>query len=177
MQVISVARLVAAATLTVASLLAVPVAANAAVVSPSHPVCDVVQSYKITSHSYSHLVQTVPTVQLLNKGKTTATLGTSVNITGSVSMTVSGNITTEESIIIASAKEQLGASVSVTLSGSWEVHASMSVRPGKVGYIKGGIFRVETIGTYTRIDQMCRTTKGTVTSYMPYHYGYITSGG
>jgi hypothetical protein len=177
MKSVSIRRWVSVVTLAVSSLLAVPVAANAAVVSPSHPICDDVQTYKITSHSYSHLVQTVPTVQLVNKGKTTATLSTGVTITGSVSMTVSGNITTEESIIIASAKEQLGASVTVTLSGSWDVHASMSVRPGKVGYIKGGIFRVQTIGTYTHLDELCRTTKATVTSYMPYHYGYITSGG
>lgn len=172
-----VARVVAIAGILVGSLSAFAAPAEAAPVQPNHVVCDPEQTYHITSHSYSHLKQTVPTVQLINKGHTTATLTTGVSITGSVSVSISGSITTEESVIVASAKEQLGASVTATLSGTWDVHASMSVRPGKVGYIKGGIFRVETKGTYTKIDQICRVTKGTVTAYLPYHYGYITSGG
>src|SRR5690349_18051073 len=65
----------------------------------AHPVCDDYQSYKITGYTLNHLIQLGPTVQLLNKGKTTATLGTSFAVTGSVSMSVSGNITTEESVI------------------------------------------------------------------------------
>ena len=145
--------------------------------TPDHLVCTDTQTYSITSHSANHLKQTVATVQLLNNAKTTATLSTNLTITGTVSMSVSGSLSVDEGIILASVKETITAQATKTLSVSQTVGASMTVRPGKVGYIEGGIFRVETAGSYEHVDINCNTTKGTETALTPYHYGYITSGG
>jgi hypothetical protein len=160
--------------MALATLVAAPVAANAA---PAHPVCDDYKSYKVTSHGVDNFVQTIPTVSLYNAGTTEATLSTNITITGTVSLAVTASITVEASVIVAGAKGTVGATATASLSAAYQTGASVKVLSHHTGYIKGGIFRGVTTGTYEHIDQICRVTKGTVTAKTPYKIGYIVSGG
>ena len=171
-----IARLAVLVVAGVGTLLVAPTAAHAASAIPNHPICDDYKSYKVSSRKADQLIQTIPTVQLYNKGTTTATLSTSVAISGSVSLSVNASITVEASIIVAGAKGTIGASATVTLSGTWTTSASVTVTSHHWGYIYGGIFRGVTVGTYEHIDTYCGVTKGTVTAYTPYRFGYIADG-
>jgi hypothetical protein len=153
--------------------------AGAASVKPDHLACDDTKSYSISSYTYNNLVQTIPTVQYLNKSAVIVTLTTQLGITGTVSGSFSVTAGVEEGIVLASVKTSVTAqaTLTLTLSGSWTTSASMPVRPGKVGYIQGGIFRVKTSGTYRHTDVICNTFTTAETAYMPYNYGWIASGG
>jgi hypothetical protein len=152
-----------------------PSVANAA--QPNHLVCGDEKSYRISSSTFNNLVQTIPTVQLINHSASTATLSTTVTITGSVSASLSVTAGVDYNFIVATVKGSVTTSATGTISGAWATSASIPVRPGKVGYIEGGIFRVKTIGTYQHVDIICRVFTTPETAYTPYHFGYIATGG
>lgn len=155
---------------------AIPATAYAAPVTPQMVICDASQTYKVTSRSADVLVQTIPTIQVYNKGTTTATFSEAVAITGTVSLSFTASITVEESVIVAGSKQTLGAGATITLSGSVTTTAGVTVTSHHYGYIYAGIWRGVTTGTYTKIDTHCKKTTGTVVARTPYRFGFIVDG-
>ena len=170
-------RTIAVITVSLAAMLAVAPSAEAATAKPLSEVCDVDNTYHITSYALNQLAQVGPTVALVNHGTQKNPLTYSTTFSGSIGVSLSGTITAEESVIIASAKESVSASATSTLTLTVGVIGVVNVRPGKVGTLQFGVFRIKTIGRYTHIDRNCRTTTGTVTGYTPYRIGYVAAGG
>lgn len=163
------------------------IGAPAAMASSTHPrpnvcVSSAFKTYTVKSRAADVLVQTIPTVSLDNsKGKTIATLTTGLTITGSVSIaasiTAGASVGVDFAVVKAGVQASGTTTATVTLSGSYVTSASMQVRPGMTGDIKGGIFRTVTTGEYDVGDTTCHVTTSTVYAHTPYKWGYITSGG
>ena len=127
--------------------------------------------------TYNGIHQTIPTITLVNTGKTTATLGETVSISATVGASLAGSLQMDESVLVASMKQTVTVTISASVSGTISTNASMQVRPGKTGYIQAGVVMAETNGTATQVLSNCILEKQNEVASAPEHLGFVTSGG
>jgi hypothetical protein len=132
-------RLSAAPLLVMTAVSAAPIAASASASAAPNPACNGNHKYYITKKTGSEHINLVP--------RTSGSPGSELTITltagASATATFTGALQTEESAIIASAKETISASIALSLTASiaygfkWKVPENY----GKTGYLHVGAQR------------------------------------
>ncbi|MGO8958942.1 MAG: hypothetical protein ACLQFR_16460 [Streptosporangiaceae bacterium] len=125
-------RLSAAPLLVAAALSAAPTAASAAA-------CSTNNKYYLTTKTGSDNVNVVPP----SSGSPGTDLTISIQAGATVTATFTGALQTEESAIIASAKQTISASIALSLSASvtYTYHWTVPTNYGKTGYLHVGAQR------------------------------------
>lgn len=141
--------------------------AQAAVPATVHPMnCGTASSYQFGSPKSSRIGMVPP-----SSAPGGHTLGISLTAGTSITGTISGSLQTEESAIVASAKQTVTASIaltmtaSVTYSDSWKVPSSW-----RKGYLHAGADRDTVSWNYGHYGAGCKwviVRKGT--AKLPYH--------
>ncbi|MCW2540728.1 MAG: hypothetical protein JWN95_2453 [Frankiales bacterium] len=132
--------------LTIGLLSAAP-PADAANLSPAYNVCSEDQKFTVTSRHADLLKALTPQFALVNNSASNATLSHALSLSGSVSLAVSASVGVDASVLLSTIKTQVSATATMTITASQSITGTMTVRPGRVGYIQGGILKLYDTGT------------------------------
>lgn len=142
--------------------------------SPQARVCNAGWRYDILSNDGKVLHQIGPTYQVDNDGPKAVTETLIAQVGGTVRVTASGGLSVDANVIVASVHSQLNITVSVSLTLTIGLKTSESVPAGQSGYARFGVFVQKTYGHYYYLQGDCNIglDDGDITTWTPRSVGW-----
>jgi hypothetical protein len=169
------ARVAALATVAIGGLVLGAVPATAATPNTAaapHGLCIPATWYQVTNViTRAGIVQLLPTAVEPNESSTPSTISMTVEVNGSLTAGVSGDIPVAPANIAAS----IGPEVSATIGGSVSITGTVTVPPGQTGFLRFGIITEQTNGIAFFRDFFCNVTSEPEIATAPEGFGYIAS--
>lgn len=161
--------------LTVPATLAVGATpAMAAGASPNSVICDASRNYIISGYS-DIFYQVGPSVALINDVPETNRLEAHAEASGTISFSMTVDAGVSAGIVVASVESKYHLNVSMSLTVSFGSAGYATVPPHSTRYIKYGVTRRKTTGTYHNYEANCSTFTTSETAYSPFSLAYKIS--
>lgn len=135
--------------------------------TPAHAV------YKATSQGKKYHKGVGPTNANYNGTSRTAKSTFTSEVTGKVGVSISGDLETSVSVMLATIKAKYSVTVSAELTAKLGNSISVDTPPHKTTNARYGVYRLKHTGESYMLHQNCTTSpKHTVVSYSPYRVGW-----